>query len=82
MLAQHPLHGFGMQRQRRRTQLGGEILLIFEVQPTVGGLVQIPGASRQLIQDVGLESGEVATGALKTVNQLIFPQAVNRARRG
>jgi hypothetical protein len=82
MLAQHPVHGFGVQRERRGTQLGGKILLVLEVQAAVGGIVQIPGAGRQLVEDVGLEGGEVATGALEAIDELIFAQAVNGARRG
>jgi hypothetical protein len=44
--------------------------------------VEIPGAGRQFVEDVGLEGGEVATGALEAIDQLIFAQPVNGARRG
>jgi hypothetical protein len=82
MLTQHPVHRFGVQRQRRGTQLGGEVLLVLEVQAAIGGIVQIPGAGRQFVEDVGLEGGEVTTGALEAIDQLVFAQAVNGTRRG
>ena len=80
-LTQHPIHGFGMQRESSGAQLGGEVLLIFEVQAAVGRVVQIPSAGRQFVEDVGLECGEVTTGALEAIDELIFTQAMYRARR-
>jgi hypothetical protein len=82
VLAQHAVHGFGVKRKRGGAQLGGEVLLVLEEEAAVGGVVQIPSAGRELVEDVGLEGGEVTAGALEAIDELVFPQAVNGAGRG
>ena len=47
--------------------------------------MQIPGTSGQLVEHIGFESGQIPAGALKTVHELVFAQAVNgtgRSRSG
>ncbi len=81
MLAKHAVHGFRVKRERRRAQLGSKVLLVLEEEAAVGGIVEIPGAGGQFIEDVGLEGGEVATRALKAIDKLILPEAVDRSGR-
>jgi len=38
-----------MQRKRGRTKFGGEVLLVFEEEAAVGGIVQIPGAGGEFV---------------------------------
>ena len=86
VLAEHAIHGFGMERKGGRSQLCREVLLILKEEAPVGGIVEIPCAGRELVEDVGLERGEITTGTLKAIDELIFPQSVNgtgsRRKRG
>ena len=49
MVAEHAIHGFGVQGERSRAQLRREVLLVLEEQPTIGRIMEIPRASRELI---------------------------------
>ncbi len=82
MLTQHAVHSLSVQRERHGAQLGGQVLLVFEVQAAIGRVVQIPGAGCQLVKHIGLEGGQVAPGALQAIDQLVFTQAMNSTRRG
>ena len=80
MLPQHPLHDFVVERLGSGAQLGRQVLLVLEEQPAVRRVVQVPSPRRQLVENVGLERGEVPTWSLKAVHQLVVPYPMDGSR--
>lgn len=82
MLLEHAVHHFTVQGPSGGAQAGGQVLLVFEKIPAVGGTVQIPGSAGQPIRHVGLEGGQIPARPLEAVHDLVFSQALDGAGRG